>query len=566
MQPNTQYAIRNTRYAIRNTRYAIRNTQYELQATRYELRPTQYAIRNTLHERRDTLHLPRRAARRDADVASQRVVGTAGASRFTRYAIRNTQYESRPGIALIWTAIILIVLILFVGLALDVAKVSLAAHQLQNAADAAALAGARIVRIDQPLARTQAQNTGGLNYMQRDSVTLNLNTDNVDPNGDIIIGHYYPNIDPSLRSFVPTVPTDLEGSPRPNAVKVAAKRTEASHGAIPLIFGPIAHVNTANVARDAIALAEGGLGAGLIVLSEEPYPQGNLKGALTFNGQPEVYIVDGSIQVNNPLANPVGGTHGNTVIVYADEFNVVSKTDSTNGYVFNSATGLKVTTDQPKIPDPYADLPAPAPKPVAPQIAGLVKVQAGNSPPPFEPGYYPGGFKITGGNVIFKPGIYVIGGNGIEIGGGDTNVCAKRVMFYVTGGGQVKIDGSGKGTITITEINDVNPGTGCDGNTINYSQGNSYVAPYIGMAIFQDHNDTTGANITGGSGLSIAGTIYFPHNNVNLTGNSGSFGIQVIAYTIEIGSTGGGMSDPTRLYINYDGRNRTPAKKAYLVE
>ena len=48
------------------------------------------------------------------------------------------------GVALIWVAILALVLILIVGLSLDVAKVSLVAHQLQNAADAAALAGARL--------------------------------------------------------------------------------------------------------------------------------------------------------------------------------------------------------------------------------------------------------------------------------------------------------------------------------------------------------------------------------------------------------------------------------------
>jgi len=44
------------------------------------------------------------------------------------------------------------------------------------------------------------------------------------------------------------------------------------------------------------------------------------------------------------------------------------------------------------------------------------------------------------------------------------------------------------------------------------------------------------AKIIGTSLMDIDGTIYFPNNNVQLTGGSGNFGIQVIAHTIDIGS------------------------------
>jgi hypothetical protein len=476
----------------------------------------------------------------------------------------NTKNHNRhSGIALIWTAITLIVMILFVGLALDVAKVYLAAHQLQNAADAAALAGARIVRIDQPLARTQAQDIGGLNYTQSDSVILNLNTDNDDPNGDIVIGRYYP----SIRSFVPTLPTDNEGTPRPNAVRVAARRTEESHGPIPLIFGPIAHVDDANVSRYAIAIGQGGLGAGLLVLSEDP---GEKPAALTFNGNPEVVVIDGSIQVNMPFdthSNPVN-LGGSGVKVSADEFNVVSKTDSTNGYVFDPATGLRVTTDQPKLPDPYRDVPEPAPNPSTPKNGDIV-----SNPITFEPGNYPNGFgKISSGNnVKFKPGIYIVGHDnkniGLEITGG--HVCARRVMFFISPGAAIKITGGGSDpNITITEINTVapdsncNPVPACDCNTITYSQGTAYVAPYKGMSIFQSRTNYNDADVGGGNGLNIQGTLYFPVNHVKLSGGSGSLGIEVIAWTMTIDGTGPGNK---KLLISYDGRNRTPANSAYLV-
>jgi len=477
----------------------------------------------------------------------------------------------RYGITLIWTVIFLLLFILLVGLVIDTARVYLASHQLQNASDAAALAGARIVRIyPRRDAREQARYISSKNSAQGDSVILDLNTDNADPNGDIILGHYYPNINPSLSSFVPTVPTDDEGSPKPNAVKVVAKRTEATHGPIPLVFGPLAKVNAANVSRDAIALATGGLGAGLIILSEDP---GEKPAALTFGGNPEVYINSGSIQVNNPWQdwdNPIN-LGGSGVIVHADEINVVNKRDSTNGYIFDSATRLKVTTDQPRIPDPYADMPAPYPNPGQLPNYGSVETHiTGNTVVTFQPGYYPQGFQIAGGNVTFKPGVYAVGGgnngqSGLVINGG--KVCAKRVMFYITTStngkyGQVKITGSDSDPIIITEIDSNDPGTDCNDNPLTYTQDISYLEQYNGMAIFQDRTNTADADIIGGNALNIKGTIYFPNNHVKLSGTSGSFGIQVIAHTMTIGSTGSNA----KLIINYDGRNRTPASRSYLVK
>ncbi len=475
------------------------------------------------------------------------------------------KHARHRGIAVIWVAIVILMLVLFVGLTLDAAKLFLVAHQLQNASDAAALAGARIVRIHQPGtetdAREKAQYIGGLNYADGDSVILDLNTDNADPNGDIFIGRYYP----SIRSFVPTLPTDSDGTPRPNAVRVAAKRTEASHGPIPLIFGPMANVYTASVSRDAIAIAEGGIGAGLIVLSEDCGEQPSLE----FKGQPEVEIQDGGVQVNMPNCSSCDaidkGGVSNQPRVYADEINLVSKCDSTNGYIFDPATGLRVTTDQTKIPDPYANMPAPVPSPATPKSG---YIPPGGALVQFEPGYYPDGFsKIgTGDKVTFAPGVYVVGSgayNGLEITGG--SVCARGVMFYITEGAYVKITGGSPSTnIIITEIksNHEELQIDCLGSNIIYSQGDSYVDPYQGMAIFQDRTNTKNAEIQGGQNVDVRGTIYFPNNHLDLGGTPTSLGIQVIADTLTLHGTG----TADKLIINYDGRNRTPANSSYLVK
>ena len=80
--------------------------------------------------------------------------------------LTNGHYRRR-GIVLIWTAILILVMILFVGLSLDTGKVVLNLQQLQDAADAAALAGALYVRTAPPqftrerAAEVGLQNTAG---------------------------------------------------------------------------------------------------------------------------------------------------------------------------------------------------------------------------------------------------------------------------------------------------------------------------------------------------------------------------------------------------------------------
>ncbi|MHC4744735.1 MAG: pilus assembly protein TadG-related protein, partial [Planctomycetota bacterium] len=174
---------------------------------------------------------------------------------------RNVEHISRfaaqryHGVALIWAAIILLMLILIVGLGLDSAKGFYVAHQLQNAADAAALSAAQIVKLDPNEARLRAIAVGMLNFADRDAVQIEDNPQNL-PDGDVVIGRY----DRDAGQFTPS----LQGA---NAVKVVARRLETSlGGSVPINFGPIAGVDTVNIERYAIAITSGGSGAGIICL------------------------------------------------------------------------------------------------------------------------------------------------------------------------------------------------------------------------------------------------------------------------------------------------------------
>jgi len=451
-------------------------------------------------------------------------------------------------------------LILFVGLAIDYAKVCLAAHQLQNAADAAALAGAQVVKAgNDPNTRDRTYNLAFANYyVDGSNVVLDLNPSN-DPDGDIVIGLYFPQrTDPATRFEPSTIAGEFA-----NAVKAVARCTNVSslhNPPVSLNFGPIVTVNTTNVERYAIAISSGGTGAGLIALACNSKGEG-----LLMDGGIQVDVDNGEVQVNcdSPSALTMKGGSG---FVDADQINVV-------GDIWHDdfPYDLPVVTDAPPMPDPLGcnegGICLPAPPDGTLISSATVKITGG--PYIFEPGYYPGGIEITGGDITFKPGIYVVGGSGIQITGSPT-VCARRVMFYVKQG-PVDIEGTGQMTFTElvpwTEEPGVTPDVEFCPPPNPTDPPYSYpldvttatLATYEGMVIYQARDNHTDAKLVGTSDFVLEGTIYFPENHLDLGGNNFTAGTQLIVSTMRIHGNG-------TITINYDGRNRAPGGKSYLVE
>ena len=80
------------------------------------------------------------------------------------------------------------------------------------------------------------------------------------------------------------------------------------------------------------------------------------------------------------------------------------------------------------------------------------------------------------------------------------------------------------------------------------------------MSIFQARDNYNDAKIIGTADLSLAGTIYFPNNFVELGGNEDwTAGNQFIANTMWIHGT-------ATIHIDYDGRNPAPGNRSYIVE
>src|SRR5262249_18998011 len=98
----------------------------------------------------------------------------------------------------------------------------------------------------------------------------------------------------------------------------------------------------------------------------------------------------------------------------------------------------------PTTDDPYKDLSVPSPLPSA-------GAATGSNPKTYSPGTYNSQIQITGGNVVFNPGVYVLNNASMKVTGG--NITGTGVTFIFTGSSANNIGGidfSGNGTMNLT--------------------------------------------------------------------------------------------------------------------
>lgn len=477
------------------------------------------------------------------------------------------------GVAMVWSAIMMLLMVLLLGLLIDTARVALVLHQMHNAADAGALAGACVVKMDQLAARQQAILTAYANLADHESVFLADNPENV-PDGDVVLGRWIP----QTKTFIPT-------SDGPNAVKVVTRRTDAhlldagEGGSVPLIFGGIlANVFDVDCVRHAIARSWGSTGAGLIAL--DSYPTTNHGIGLQMGGNVTVNVANGDIQVNSEsTTNPWQAFRANgDFIIECSELNVCGKVYpviAEDDPGFWATVDYAVNEGANYLPDPLEGIPNLDPLPALTAWGnktinndiitsnGVYDAALGMYVLTLSPGYYPGGIRMTATNckLVLEPGIYAFGGQrnvydstlGAFVDtGGDTGLYitggtfeALDSMLYITDSpsgkyGIVDIQGGGNTNVTITEYK---------------SEG----SPYDGMAIFQDRDNTREAYITGSSEIHLEGSLYFKHANFRCGGGGLQAGTQLVAGTVEVDGN-------SVIYINYDGRYRTVGNRSHLVE
>jgi Flp pilus assembly protein TadG len=150
-------------------------------------------------------------------------------------------------------ACFLVILVAMLAFALDIGYICRVQSELQNAADAAALAAAHqalqaAVRSDTDTgtlaediasaARQKAQELATAN--QGGGVSLSL------PAGDIVVGY-------EAAPGVQPISAWETGQPPPNCVQVTLRRDSVANGALPLIFAPVLGNNYSNLSATATA-------------------------------------------------------------------------------------------------------------------------------------------------------------------------------------------------------------------------------------------------------------------------------------------------------------------------
>ncbi len=170
------------------------------------------------------------------------------------------KYKNQKGITFIFIGLILIVLLLIAGMAIDLSFMYLVKNQTQVAADAGALAGAGLLVengdvIQQP-SRDEAFKFCGLNKVAGEAMTIASDSSNIlSNNNDITLGQF----DYTTRQYTPNLAP-------PNAIQVRTRRTQNSPiGPVGVFLGKVGGWSQMSAASMAIAGRSPGPGAPLVL-------------------------------------------------------------------------------------------------------------------------------------------------------------------------------------------------------------------------------------------------------------------------------------------------------------
>jgi hypothetical protein len=514
---------------------------------------------------------------------------------------------------MIWVGVFgTLVFIPLLCLSIDVGKVRFHQHELQNASDAGALAGAQVVKTDPLAARQDAIATAFANRVDLLEVSVADNPDN-DIDGEVVLGRWIR----QERRFEETAIS-------PTAVKVVGRRLGQRNEAPALLLPfPWAGTDKSHVWKEAIAWAQGSTGAGIIVLADDPIdpplPGWNHPTGLLIDGGTTVDLrgVDwetgeemvGDIQVNALSESPPWSAlrvDGSSADIWAGEINVVGGTNpdaDTNPGAWTSlfpedengeTVSFSVNPGSPRLGDPLGDLIPPDISTMPPGTDAMgkkyytyddpatVEIEETTcetitgGPLTLNPGYYPGGMYLKGGEIRLNPGVYAFGGINTDVKGQPSGLVVtggellgdeeEGVLLYITGDpdgskthGMIvdygRIDLGGSGAIEI-----ISRGAAQD-LPLNDDADPEHDIQLREMhiAIWQDRANPSYGKIIGTSAMEILGTIYCGYNAMELGGSSGQTGNQVIAGALWL------HGDPG-MGIAYDGRNGAEGNRSVLVQ
>lgn len=466
---------------------------------------------------------------------------------------------SRPnerGQVLVLFAGALVTILIVAALAFDVGMMLVERRDEQNAADAAALAGARYVLSDAAQARTTAQRIARLNGY-----------DDADPNQVVNI-------------YMPPIHGRYIGFPGFIEVQIQSNRASIFGGVIGKASWPIGAfavaTNSQNLtfpfsmlalnptACKAIAVSGGG------IIEANANIQSNSNGSACAPGAPVGFSRTGgaTIDVNAPDATcrvvgqfqdqgsgpPVDCTIAQGSFALPDPLrNLAAPT------MPGLAAPMVYAGTAVPAPTPPKNCPGgtPAPSQTAPALCKIPATGGpANVPWILYPGLYPGGIAVSQGRTVYlMPGIYWIGGGGLDIGGGASIVtigtesdakpdvtaapCAQATTTAALCGGVMiynsTLPSSPGGPFTLNSSGAVMKLAALDLPTTDPN------SVYNGIVIFQDRTVTSPVTLNGSASSTIVeGIIYVPAAQIKLNGNGGTLIVdQVIADTFDINGNGG---------------------------
>jgi hypothetical protein len=237
------------------------------------------------------------------------------------------------------------------------------------------------------------------------------------------------------------------------------------------------------------------------------------KDALSINGGGTFTVLNTPVIVDS--TNTEGTiTNGGTTIV-APEFDLTGNYATLGG---GTLTGT-INLNRPPTEDPLQYLPVPDTSSMTTQSKKKSQYTSGDVV--LQAGIYKGGISASGtANIYLQPGVYYMEGGGFDFSGQGTLLGAGVMIYNAPGNGNSgDISITGSGVITLS-----GPTSG----------------PYQGLTFWQPSSSNVTGTISGGAGSSITGTFYFPGAQLNVSGNGSNFNIGSQYISKDLNISGGG--------------------------